>query len=127
MAGKTMLHDEIELLGVRVDMDPGAEEEVARIALEAARLSGHDLALTAADVRMNSEFVGEGYGIPTEAGMEAIRTLWTTEGILLDPVYTGKAMSGLRALMERGELAGKRVVFLHTGGEPSVFAAAGLF
>jgi L-cysteate sulfo-lyase len=126
LAGKTQLNSDIELLGIRVDLDPGAEEDVARIAVEAAGLSGSTLHVSAADVRMNSEFVGEGYGLPTEAGMSAIGTVWRTEGILLDPVYTGKAMSGLMALAGRGSLIGSRAVFLHTGGEPSVFAATGL-
>lgn len=126
LAGQKMLHSEIELLGFRVDRDPGAEEEVARIAKEATRRLGQELAVSAADARMESGFVGEGYGLPTEVGLNALRLVWRREGILLDQVYTGKAMAGLLELARQGAFEGKRVIFLHTGGEPSVFAASGL-
>ena len=73
-------------------------------------------------------FVGEGYGIPTGAMKEATKTLWRTEGILLDPVYTGKAMSALFALCREGRFSSdQKVLFLHTGGAPGLFAYADEF
>ena len=68
------------------------------------------------------DYVGEGYAYVTPDGLEAIRTVAGTEGILLDPVYTGKAMAGLFDHIRRGMIpADKTVVFLHTGGIPAIF------
>ncbi|HYE44663.1 MAG TPA: D-cysteine desulfhydrase, partial [Caulobacter sp.] len=69
------------------------------------------------------EWVGPGYSIPTDAMVDAVRTLARLEGVLLDPVYTGKAMAGLIDLVRRGEIGrGERVLFVHTGGAPGLFA-----
>jgi len=77
------------------------------------------------DIIVYDEFVGERYGVPTPECLEAIHLLARTEGILLDPVYTGKAMAGLRGLIGREQLrAGQNVVFWHTGGQPALFAHA---
>jgi L-cysteate sulfo-lyase len=77
----------------------------------------------AIDVVIRDEQVGEGYGLPTDAGLDAIRLLARLEGILLDPVYTSKSMAGLIALARSGEIArDAAVVFLHTGGSPALFA-----
>ncbi len=78
-----------------------------------------------ADDRLHVEhgFLGAAYGVPTERGIEAIRMLARLEGIVLDPVYTGKAMSALIASVEAGRHApDEAVVFLHTGGVPGLFA-----
>jgi D-cysteine desulfhydrase family pyridoxal phosphate-dependent enzyme len=70
-------------------------------------------------------YVGEGYGILTPGCAEAIQLLARTEGILLDPVYTGKAMAGLSDLIRKGEIGtDKTVIFLHTGGAPALFTQA---
>jgi len=69
------------------------------------------------------EWVGPGYSIPTDAMVEAVRMLAALEGVLLDPVYTGKAMAGLIALVRRGHFSKtENVVFLHTGGSPALYA-----
>jgi D-cysteine desulfhydrase len=69
--------------------------------------------------------MGGGYAGLTGAEREAIRMVARTEGILLDPVYTGKAMAGLIGLVRQGEIgAGERVLFWHTGGSPALFAYA---
>ena len=69
------------------------------------------------------EWVGPGYSIPTDEMVEAVRMLASLEGVLLDPVYTGKAMAGLIALVRRGHFKTvERVVFLHTGGSPALYA-----
>lgn len=60
-------------------------------------------------------------GIATASADEAIRLLATTEGILVDPIYTAKALAGLIALVRRGELDGRTVVFWHAGGTPGLF------
>ena len=73
-------------------------------------------------------YVGPGYSLPTEGMVEAVTMLARTEGILLDPVYTGKAMAGLMDLVRKGEFKrGQRVLFLHTGGSPALFAYTDTF
>ena len=68
-------------------------------------------------------WVGPGYSLPTPAMVAAVRLLAATEGVLLDPVYTGKAMAGLIDLIREGHFRkGERVVFIHTGGSPALFA-----
>jgi len=78
------------------------------------------------DIVVTDEYVGEGYGVPTPACLDAIRLVARTEGILLDPVYTGKAMAGLIDMVRRGQFAADQtVIFWHTGGQPALFAYAG--
>ncbi len=69
------------------------------------------------------DYVGPGYSLPTENMVEAVRMLARSEAILLDPVYTGKAMAGLIDLVRNGFFKkGKNVLFLHTGGSPALYA-----
>ncbi len=69
------------------------------------------------------DWVGPGYSLPTPEMIEAVRTLAQVEGILLDPVYTGKAMAGLIALVRNGTFKkGQNVLFVHTGGSPALYA-----
>ena len=74
-----------------------------------------------ADISVHDDYLGDGYGRPTEAGIAAIRTVGENEGVILDPVYTGKAMSAMLDMVKNGKLADARdVVFLHTGGAPAI-------
>jgi D-cysteine desulfhydrase family pyridoxal phosphate-dependent enzyme len=76
-----------------------------------------------ADIICDDTQVGEGYGIPTAAGLEAIALLARTEGVLLDIVYTGKAFAGMVADIRAGRYTpDEDVIFLHTGGAPALFA-----
>ncbi len=99
------------------------------IATTANRLSewlGLPLVISREEVLAWEEYVGDGYGYATPDGLAAIRTVAQTEGILLDPVYTGKAMAGLIDHIRQGIIApDKTVVFLHTGGTPAIFNFAG--
>lgn len=100
-------------------------EDIADIATQAGRLIGLDQAIGAADVACDDGFIGPGYGILTEAAREALLLLARTEGVLLDPVYTAKAMAALVAHARAGRLtAADTVVFLHSGGTPALFAYA---
>ena len=104
---------------------PGRFQSMAQIANQAAKRLELGIGLTEADFDNDNSFVGERYGVPTKAGLEAVRLVAQTEGILLDPVYTGKAMSALIAHIEKGELPSDTpVVFLHTGGAPALFGYA---
>lgn len=76
-----------------------------------------------APIIVDDAYVGDGYGQPTDGMIEAVRTTARLEGLLLDPVYTGKAMAGLFDHIRSGKLpAGSRVLFWHTGGSPGLFA-----
>ena len=69
------------------------------------------------------EWVGPGYSLPTPEMIAAVRLFAGSEGVLLDPVYTGKAAAGLIALVRSGEIArDETVLFLHTGGSPVIYA-----
>jgi 1-aminocyclopropane-1-carboxylate deaminase/D-cysteine desulfhydrase-like pyridoxal-dependent ACC family enzyme len=94
----------------------------AWLANEAGALVGADVALTAEDARLDLSHLGDGYGAFTDAGIEAIGLLARTEGVVLDPVYSAKGMAGLIADARAGRVDGP-VVFWHTGGGPSLFAA----
>src|SRR5262249_5691474 len=95
----------------------------ARIAGEAAARLDLGLRLAPADLTVTDAFLGPGYGISTPEAEAAIRLSARCEGLILDPVYTGKAFAGLRALAAEGTLPRDRaVVFWHTGGMPALFA-----
>jgi D-cysteine desulfhydrase len=75
------------------------------------------------ELNIFDDYVGEGYSIPTVGMAEAVRTFARIEGILLDPVYTGKAAHGLLDLIQKGYFKkGEKVLFLHTGGSPGLYA-----
>jgi D-cysteine desulfhydrase family pyridoxal phosphate-dependent enzyme len=94
-----------------------------RLANGTAELIGIGRHFTAADITIDGGFTGADYGVPTEEGTEAIRLLARTEAVFLDPVYSGKAMAALISHVRAGALdPSEAVVFLHTGGGPSVFA-----
>lgn len=98
------------------------EENVYDLASKTAKKLGCPGVVAREDVVANTGYVGEGYGIPTESGHEAIRMFNEREAILLDPVYSAKGTAGLIDLIRKGHFKkGERVVFLHTGG--SVFWA----
>jgi len=100
-----------------------AVNEVVTLVNETAKLVALDVAVTPDEITLYDDYIGQGYGIPTKECIEAIRLVAQTEGIFLDPVYTAKAMAGLIDLIGKGRFTAKdTVVFIHTGGLPSVFA-----
>jgi D-cysteine desulfhydrase/L-cysteate sulfo-lyase len=124
--GSRLFAPTYQLHGIAVS---GGEPEkcvrAARIATEAARLLRQDVVLTPGELHSRQDQIGEGYGIPTPACVEAIRLLARHDGIVLDPTYTGKAMAGLIADVRAGAVApDETIVFLHTGGVPAIFAHA---
>jgi L-cysteate sulfo-lyase len=99
--------------------------DLAETANRAAELLGLPHRVEASEVEVSEEFLEPGYGKVSPAGSEALQLLATTEGILLDPVYTAKALAGLIADVRRQRLEPDGVVvFIHTGGQPAVFAYA---
>jgi L-cysteate sulfo-lyase len=111
-------------IGVRAPKEK-QEENVFRLAqATAAKLGVPDL-VERDDVRANCDYIGEGYGLPAPSTIEAIRLLAEHEGILLDPVYSGKGMAGLIGMIRSGELTtDHRVLFVHTGGSVALFGYA---
>lgn len=102
--------------------------EMARYANEAAEHLGLDIRLEPDSLVNTNAYIGERYGVPTQECLEAIKLVARTEGIFLDPVYTGKAMAGLIDHVRKGEpTKGGDVIFLHTGGNPALFAYAESF
>jgi D-cysteine desulfhydrase family pyridoxal phosphate-dependent enzyme len=102
-----------------------ARNQVARLATEAATRIGLDWRFAPDDAIVHGGFIGAGYGIPSREAAEAIRFVGRSEGVLLDPTYTGKAMAGFLEHWRRGLAPYRSVVFLHTGGEPAFFAGDG--
>jgi D-cysteine desulfhydrase family pyridoxal phosphate-dependent enzyme len=92
------------------------------MAAEAGKLIGLDLKVPMTNYKIFYDYVGKGYSIPTDKGIEAIKLAARAEALLLDPVYTGKAMAGLVDLIRGGYFTKKdTVVFIHTGGTPGLF------
>lgn len=101
------------------------EAEVAQIANECAQYLGSDVRLTKDDIHVAYGYKGEGYGVVGDLEREAIRLMARMEGIILDPVYAGRAFGALVDLIRRGRFKrGETVVFWHTGGAPALFAYA---
>jgi len=79
-------------------------------------------------IKLYDDYVGEGYGVPTDEMIAAVKLVAQTEGILLDPVYTGKAMAGLIDLIDQGVYTkDDNVLFIHTGGSPALYQHKNLF
>jgi L-cysteate sulfo-lyase len=114
----------IDVLGICVRRPAAAQEEaVYRTASATAEHVGIKGGLERARIRANGDYVGPGYGMPTAGTIEAIRLAALHEGLLLDPVYSGKAMAGLIDLCRKGLFrSDQNVVFLHTGGAAALFA-----
>ncbi len=127
LLGNALLGNPWALQSVAVSRDAEATSaQIQQLAAEAAsRLSVSAPLAAAAPPIVHAGFIGAGYGIPSSEGTDAIRLVAHTEGILLDPTYTGKAMAALIALRKSGRLPFRSVVFLHTGGEPALFAGDG--
>jgi D-cysteine desulfhydrase len=124
LAGLLGCSSKASLTGVNVSREREPQEElVYRLALETAELLGLKRTIERSHVTCLGDYVGPGYSVPTEGMAEAVGLLARMEGILLDPVYTGKAMAGLIDLVRKGVFTkGQRVLFIHTGGSPALFA-----
>ena len=126
LVGLKATHSNIPLLGIGVGPPKDIQErKVFELACETAELIGAPGVVVREDVRANCDYVGEAYGVPTAAMNEAVLLAAQLEGLLIDPVYSGKALAGLIDLIRCGEFDGVRnVVFLHTGGSAALFAYA---
>ena len=129
VAGFAGLNSGIPVLGIGVRAPREAQEaNVFKLACATADLLGMGGAVKREHVVANCNYVGDGYGLPTPGMVEAVSLLARTEGILLDPVYSGKGMAGLIDLVRKGQFKkGENVVFVHTGGSVGLFSYMGAF
>jgi D-cysteine desulfhydrase family pyridoxal phosphate-dependent enzyme len=126
IAGAHLLGFHGQILGISVDESSDRlREMVAPIARETIRLLGGSAAIGVAEVTASADYLGGGYGVLGDPEREAIRLFARNEGILLDPVYTGRAAAGMIDLIRRGAIGKDEVVlFWHTGGVPALWAYA---
>ena len=114
----------IPISGINVSRPRDAQESlVYGLVQETAAHVGVRQEIPRDAVKCYDEYVGKGYSIPTEGMIEAVTLLARNEGILLDPVYSGKAMAGLIDLVRKGHFSNEQnILFLHTGGSPALYA-----
>jgi L-cysteate sulfo-lyase len=129
VVGLKAINAGIPLLGFGVRAaKPKQEENVFLLAQRTAEKLGCPGVVRREDVVADTDYVGEGYGIPRADTIEAIRMFAELEGILLDPVYSGKGAAGLIDYCRKGRFGkGERIVFLHTGGAAALFGYPGAF
>lgn len=127
LLGIRLLNLSWKMLCYTVSREPEqVSQQVADLATQAAALLKLDWTFCAEDTPVFGGFIGQGYGIPSPEAAEAIKQIGRSEGILLDPVYTGKAMAGfLHGLQNKQFEQHKKIIFVHTGGEPAFFAGNG--
>lgn len=115
---------DLPILGIGVNAPQIVQEErVYKLAVETAELAGVPGCVVREDIIADCNYIGPGYGVPTESMNEAVLMLARFEGLLFDPVYSGKALAGLIDYIRQGRFtAGQKVVFLHTGGSAGLFA-----
>ena len=122
--GAMHVNPSFEVVGISVSrMSDYLSEKIPQLTTDANELLGLDKGVRGEDLTTYDQYIGEGYGALTDGACEAIRLVAQTEGVFLDPVYTGKCMAGLVDLVRKG-IVGKdeTVVFIHTGGSPALFA-----
>ncbi len=125
LAGLTLLDSSLSLLGIDVGkLWKGFPASLARLAGEICRHLGVKRVFKPGEIPLlEGTYASPKYGVSSESGEKAIKLLARMEGILLDPVYTGKAFAGMLDLIEKGRLGtNEPVIFLHTGGVPALFA-----
>jgi 1-aminocyclopropane-1-carboxylate deaminase/D-cysteine desulfhydrase-like pyridoxal-dependent ACC family enzyme len=123
LVGAKLLSPQTKVVGISVSE---TKETVARyvrtIAEPSLEILGESSEVQDEEIIVFEDYLKEGYGILNQEVAEAIRVVAETEGILLDPVYTGKAMTGFTDLVRKGYFdRGANVVFVHTGGTPALF------
>ncbi len=128
VVGLNAMHSNIPLLGIGVNAPKEIQEDkVWKLALETEEFIGAPGVVQRKDIVANCDYVGPGYGIPTDAMNAAVLLLARLEGLLFDPVYSGKGLAGLIDQVQNGVLRkAKHVVFVHTGGQAGLFGYADL-
>ncbi|MDW0115196.1 D-cysteine desulfhydrase [Sporosarcina saromensis] len=127
--GMRASNNPIPIIGISVNKDKETQEgNVYKLIQKTADFLNVENAIDKSAVNVYDDYVGPGYSLPTEKMTEAIEMLAQHEGILLDPVYTGKVMAGFIDLVRTGYFSkGQKVLFLHTGGSPALYDYTSLF
>lgn len=129
VTGLKLINAQIPVLGIGVSAPKEEQEErVFDLAEEATEYLGVRGGVTRADIVVNCDYIGEGYGIPTQGMLDAVHLAAHKEGLLFDPVYSGKALDGMFDLIAKGHF-GKHdtLVFIHTGGAAGLFGYKNVF
>lgn len=122
--GKKLFNIDTKIIGISVSRPAS---EIKKLVLEQAEKFIHhynlDIEVSEEDMIVFDSYIGEGYAVPTEKGLQAIQTLSETESVFLDHIYTGKGMSGLIDLIDKNYFKETdHVMFVHTGGGPALFS-----
>jgi len=111
------------VVGIAPSHGEGAASTISQSVRDSALRLGLDVSCSLDEIFNYSDYVGEGFGVASQGSLDAVRLLAETEGIILDPVWTGKAMAGLVDHIRRGMIGPQEtVVFVHTGGQPALFS-----
>lgn len=123
VVGAKALGSPIKVLGISLSREAASvRENVAGIATDTARMLNLNMTFSPDEILVSDDYVMEGYGILTREIADAMKVVARSEGILLDPVYTGKAMAGLIDLARKGYFEkDDGIIFIHTGGTPALF------
>lgn len=126
IVGLKAMQSDIALLGIGVNAAKNIQEDrVYKLACDTAIFIDKRGIIARDDIIANCDYIGAGYGVPTDSMNEAVMMLARLEGLLFDPVYSGKALAGMIDLIRDGHFDGaKKIVFLHTGGSAALFAYA---
>ncbi|CAH0532547.1 L-cysteate sulfo-lyase [Vibrio stylophorae] len=129
IAGLILANNHTPVLGINVSRSSSEQNtKVTALLVEILDFLGLDSSHASDYVHTNGDYFGPGYGIVTEQANDAVKRCASLEGILLDPVYTGKAMAGLIDLVTTNQIdKSSRQLFLHTGGSPALFAYRSTF
>lgn len=129
LAGMKLLKQDMIVQGIGINRPYEVQRAaVLELANDTIEKMGYEPFLTLEDVLVDCNYIGGGYSVPTDAGRHAVELVARTEAIMLDPTYTGKTMSGLIDMIEKG-IIGKEenILFVHTGGTPGLFAHPEIF
>jgi L-cysteate sulfo-lyase len=123
VTGLCATHSGIPVLGIGVNAPREVQEEkVYQLALETADYIGAAGCVRREDVIANCDYIGDGYGVPTDGMCEALLLLARLEGLLFDPVYSGKGLAGMIDLIKQGQFKkDENLLFIHTGGSVGLF------
>lgn len=132
MLGKALLNRNYQLVGINIDKDEidglSLDEFIIRLANKTSDAINAGITFKGDELILDDRYVGDGYGVVGKLETEAIELLARLEGVLMDPVYTGRAMGAMIEMIRSGELTKEdSVLFWHTGGTPSLFSYAGSF
>ena len=112
-----------QIVGIEPSHEKDTALTISQLVTDSAARLGLDVSCSPDEVFNYSDYVGEAFGVVTERSLEAVRLIAETEGIILEPIWTGKAMAGLIDHIRRGVIGpGETVVFIHTGGQPVLFS-----